>query len=38
MVEIQWYYRKDDLDFKGLGISEALREYMGTNEVFPTNH
>lgn len=38
MIEVQWYYKKQDLDFKKLGISESDQLYIGENEVFPTNH
>ena len=32
------YYKKQDLDFKKLGISQEDLLYIGDNEVFPTNH
>ena len=38
MVEVQWFYKKQDLDFKRLEISSADREFIAYNEVFPSNH
>ena len=32
------YYKKQDLDVKKLGLTEEDLEYVGENEVFPTNH
>lgn len=32
------YYKKQDLDNKKLGIPDEDLEYIGDNEVFPTNH
>ncbi|CDW73243.1 phd-finger family protein [Stylonychia lemnae] len=38
MIEVQWYYKKQDLDFKKLGVSDEDQIHFGDNEVFPTNH
>mmetsp|Transcript_4297 Transcript_4297/g.3132 ORF Transcript_4297/g.3132 Transcript_4297/m.3132 type:complete len:82 (+) Transcript_4297:223-468(+) len=38
MIEVQWFYKKSDLDFKKLLIFEDDQKYIGDNEVFPTNH
>lgn len=35
---IDRYYKKQDLDHKKLSIPEEDLEYIGDNEVFPTNH
>lgn len=38
MIQVQWYYKKCDLDIKKLGIQEDEVMFMGDNEVFPSNH
>ena len=38
MLEVQWFYKKQDLDFKKLGIAPEDLRYIGDNEVFLTNH
>ena len=38
MIQVQWYYRKQDLDMKKLGVTDDDIEYIGENEVFPTRH
>ena len=38
MIQVQWYYKKSDLDMSKLGISEQDREFIGENELFPTMH
>ncbi|CDW81636.1 phd-finger family protein [Stylonychia lemnae] len=37
-INVQWYYYKKDLKFKGLGISEKDQNQISEQEVFPTNH
>ena len=38
MIKVQWYYKKQDLDIKKLGIMEDDLEYIGENEVFASKH
>ena len=38
MIQVQWYYKKSDLDLKKLGVEDTEKEYIGENEVFPTRH
>jgi len=38
MIKVQWYYKKQDLDFRKLGILDEDLEYIGENEVFPSKH
>ena len=38
MIQVQWYYKKSDLDMKKLGVDDNELEYIGENEVFPTRH
>ena len=38
MIEVQWFYKKADLDFKALEIDEKDIKYIADNEVFPSNH
>ena len=38
MIQVQWYYRKGDLDMKKLQIADQDQEYIGDNELFPTRH
>ncbi len=39
MIGVQWYYKKADLDYKKVGVTEAdFVEFIGENEVFPSNH
>ena len=38
MIIVQWYYKKSDIDFKKLAISEEDQIYIGDNEVFQTAH
>ena len=37
-IQVQWYYKKKDVDFKTIRMSEIDRQFIGDNEVFPTNH
>jgi hypothetical protein len=37
MIELLWYYKKDDLDKEAAGISAAEWRSLGENEVFCTN-
>ena len=38
MIEVSWYYRKQDLDYLKLGISTEDLSYISDNELFPTPH
>jgi len=39
MIGVQWYYKKSDLDYKKVGVSEEdFNKFIGENEVFPSNH
>ena len=38
MVQVQWYYKKGDLDIKKLNIQVEDLDYIGDNEVFPSRH
>ncbi|CAI2364815.1 unnamed protein product [Moneuplotes crassus] len=37
-AQVQWYYKKGDMNFDILRLSEADQVFIGDNEVFPTNH
>ena len=38
MIKVQWYYKKQDLDLRKLGINDEDLEFIGENEVFPSKH
>ena len=38
MLQVQWYYKKTDLDLKRLSIMEEDLIFIGDNEVFPSRH
>jgi hypothetical protein len=38
MIQVQWYYKKMDLDTKKLAITDEELEFIGDNEVFPSRH
>jgi hypothetical protein len=38
MIKVQWFYKKQDLEIKKLGICDEDMEFIGENEVFPSKH
>jgi len=38
MLRVQWFYKKQDLDTKKVGVPEEDLKFIGENEVFPSNH
>jgi len=37
-VQVQWYYKKKDINFDSLKITTNDQIFVGDNEVFPSNH
>ena len=38
MIEVLWYYKKDEIDFVSNHISKDLQNCIADNELFETNH
>ena len=38
MIEVQWFYKKTDLDTNIPGLDKRLLDSLADNEVFETTH
>ena len=38
LVMVRWYYKKDEMNWDQMGISEEQRMHVSESEVFETDH